>query len=87
MMPSHSLRTVDLARAVGVHPNTVRLYEQWGFIAPVPRSRSGYRQFTEQHLDQMRLARTALQWPYPGGKEPVLNLVSPDGSAAIWAAH
>lgn len=70
------LRTSDIARQIGVHPNTVRLYEEWGFIPPVPRSRSGYRMYTERHLDLMRLARTALHYPYPGGKEPVLGLVS-----------
>jgi Mn-dependent DtxR family transcriptional regulator len=26
-----TLRTNDIARAVGVHPNTVRMYEIWGF--------------------------------------------------------
>jgi DNA-binding transcriptional MerR regulator len=69
------LRTTEVARAVGVHPNTVRLYEKWGFLPPVSRTPSGYRQFTQAHIDQMRLARTALQYPYPGGKEPVLALV------------
>jgi DNA-binding transcriptional MerR regulator len=69
------LRTSDIAKSLGIHPNTVRLYEEWGFIAPVPRSRSGYRLFTPLHLEQMRLARLALQWPYPGGKEVVLDLV------------
>lgn len=74
-MAARYLRTSDIARAVGVHPNTVRLYEEWGFLPPVSRSASGYRQFTEAHLDQMRLARTALCWPYPGGKAPVVDLV------------
>lgn len=69
------LRTAEVARAVGVHPNTVRLYEAWGFLPPIPRGPSGYRLFTWEHVDQMRLARTALQWPYPGGKDPVLALV------------
>lgn len=70
-----ALRTSDVARAVGVHPNTVRLYEAWGFLPPIPRGPNGYRLFTSGHIDQMRLARTALQWPYPGGKDPVLGLV------------
>ena len=65
---SRYLRTSDLARAVGVHPNTVRLYEVWGFLPPIPRSASGYRLFTPAHLDQMRLARTALQGLWPGRK-------------------
>ena len=60
------LRTSDIARAVGVHPNTVRLYEQWGFLPSVPRNPSGYRLFTVAHLDQMRLARAALHGAWPG---------------------
>ncbi len=74
-MPKRYLRTTDIARAVGVHPNTVRLYEEWGFLPPIPRSRSGYRQFTPAHLEQMRLAKIALGWPYPGGKSLVVDLV------------
>jgi DNA-binding transcriptional MerR regulator len=62
------LYTSDIAKVVGVHPNTVRLYEEWGFLQPVPRSPSGYRLFSEAHLDQMRLARTALHGPWPGRK-------------------
>jgi DNA-binding transcriptional MerR regulator len=65
MKPGY-LRTSDIAKAVGVHPNTVRLYEEWGFLPPIPRGPSGYRLFTEEHLDQMRLARTALGDPWPG---------------------
>jgi len=66
MLPPRPLRTSDLARAVGVHPNTVRLYEAWGFLPPVPRSAGGYRLFTKVHLDQMRLARVALHGGWPG---------------------
>ncbi len=73
--PSRPLRTAEVARAAGVHPNTVRLYEQWGYLSPVPRTPSGYRQFTPMHVEQMRLARLALQWPYPGGKATLLALV------------
>jgi len=65
-MKTRYLYTSDIARAVGVHPNTVRLYEEWGFLPPIPRSPSGYRLFTEAHLDQMRLARTALGGDWPG---------------------
>jgi DNA-binding transcriptional MerR regulator len=60
---------------VGVHDNTVRIYAEKGYISPVPRTRSGYRQFTETHLDQMRLAKVILTWPFPGGKGLVLDLV------------
>jgi len=59
------LRTSDIAKAVGAHPNTVRLYEEWGLLPPIPRSPSGYRLFTERHRDQMRLAWTALHSNLP----------------------
>lgn len=72
---SKPLRTSDLARALGIHPNTVRLYEAWGFLPRIPRSASGYRLFRPEHVELLRLARTALHHPYPGGKQPVLQVV------------
>jgi DNA-binding transcriptional MerR regulator len=60
------LRTSDLARAVGTHPNTVRVYVEWGLIPPVERSPAGYRLFTQKHLDCLRLARTIYASDYPG---------------------
>jgi len=65
-MTQHYLRTSAVAKAIGVHPNTVRLYEAWGFLPAAPRSPSGYRLFTEAHLDQMRLARIATHGGWPG---------------------
>jgi DNA-binding transcriptional MerR regulator len=58
--------TSQVAKSVGVHPNTVRLYEQWGLLPVVPRSPAGYRRFTMAHLNQMRLARAALSGLWPG---------------------
>jgi DNA-binding transcriptional MerR regulator len=66
MSPRH-LRTSDIARAVGVHPNTVRLYETWGLLPSIPRAPNGYRMYTEFHLDQMRLARLAMRITRLGG--------------------
>jgi DNA-binding transcriptional MerR regulator len=65
-MPRSYIRTSEVARAAGVHPNTVRLYEEWGLIPAVPRSPSGYRLFTQAHVDHMLLARTALHGGWPG---------------------
>ena len=72
---SRDLKTLDIAKMVGVHSNTVRLYEARGFISPVPRSKSGYRLFTALHLEQMRLAHLALKWPYLGSQHIVMDLV------------
>jgi len=66
-MSRRPLRTSDVARAVGIHPNTVRLYEAWGFLPPIPRARNGYRQFTPAHLEQVRLVRLALRATWLGG--------------------
>ena len=60
------LRTSEIARIVGCHPNTVRLYEEWGYLPKIPRGRNKYRLFTEGHLDQMILAWTAFRGGYPG---------------------
>lgn len=60
------LRTSQLAKAVGVHPNTVRRYVERGFLPPVNRSPSGYRRFTERHLDCLRLTRLVFSNLYPG---------------------
>jgi DNA-binding transcriptional MerR regulator len=60
------LRTSDLARAVGVHPNTVRRYVDRGLLPPVEYSSSGYRRFTQRHLDCLRLARLVNGGTHPG---------------------
>jgi DNA-binding transcriptional MerR regulator len=82
------LYTSEVAKRVGVHPNTVRLYEAWGFLPPIPRSPSGYRLFTEAHLDQMHLARAALhgQWPGKNIRESALTLVRQAASGDLGGA-
>lgn len=54
-------QTAEVAAAIGVHPNTVRLYEKWGLISPPVRRPNGYRVFTDLHLAQFQLARLAFQ--------------------------
>ena len=56
------LRTSDLAKAVGIHANTVRRYADKGLLPPVEHSPSGYRRFTQHHLDCLR---HALDTPRP----------------------
>ena len=52
-------RTAEVANIIGIHPNTVRLYEKLGFIPNVRRRNNQYRVFTEFHIAQLRLARIA----------------------------
>src|SRR5512133_1926524 len=60
------LSTSDLARAVGIHPNTVRRYVDRGILPPVERSPSGYRRFTQRHLEDLRLAYLVYFGQFPG---------------------
>jgi DNA-binding transcriptional MerR regulator len=83
-----SFHTTEVARAVGVHPNTVRMYEQWGFLPPVKRLPNGYRVYTLYHLEQMRLARLAMHGGWPGGKirKSALELVRLSAAGDLRAA-
>lgn len=53
--------TSEVAKIIGIHPNTVRLYEEWELIPKAERKANGYRVFTDFHIEQFRLARTAFQ--------------------------
>jgi len=57
----NTYRTNEIALLTGVHPNTVRFYEEVGFITSPERLANGYRAFTELQLKQMELARLALR--------------------------
>jgi DNA-binding transcriptional MerR regulator len=87
------LRTSDLAKTVGVHPNTVRRYVDWGLLPPVERSPAGYRRFTQRHLDCLRLARQVYGSQYPGraihqsGIRIIHAAVGGDMEGALVLAH
>ncbi len=54
-------KTSEVARIIGIHPNTVRMYEELELISKPIRKDNGYRVFTDIHIDQFKLARTAFQ--------------------------
>lgn len=54
-------KTSEVARLIGIHVNTVRLYEKWQLIPKPERLENGYRVFTDLHIEQFKLARAALQ--------------------------
>ena len=87
------LRTSDLAKAVGVHPNTVRRYVDWGYLPPVERSPAGYRRFTERHLDCLRLVHLIYYRQFPGraihqsGLRIIFTTVSGDLGGALELAY
>lgn len=54
-------QTAEIAKIMGIHPNTVRLYEKLQLIPVAKRKENGYRVFTDFHIEQFRLARAALK--------------------------
>ncbi len=54
-------KTSEIAAIIGIHPNTVRLYEELELIPKPERQPNGYRIFTDFHLEQFKLARLAFQ--------------------------
>jgi DNA-binding transcriptional MerR regulator len=74
-MTTTFLRTSDLAKELGVHVNTIRIYEASGFLSEVSRGANGYRQYRAIHLEQARLAHLVLRWPYVGNKQQLIDLV------------
>ena len=53
--------TSQTAGIVGLHPNTVRKYEEWGLLKTPERKPNGYRVYTDVHIKQFELAKKALQ--------------------------
>lgn len=53
--------TAQVAKIIGIHPNTVRLYEELKLISPPGRKLNGYRMFTKFHIEQFKIARLAFQ--------------------------
>ena len=43
-------KTIDIARRIGIHVNTVRLYEKCALIPKPERLPNGYRVFTDLHI-------------------------------------
>jgi DNA-binding transcriptional MerR regulator len=74
-MAAKYLKTSDIAKALGVHVNTVRLYEEQGFLSAVPRGANGYRQYSAMNFEQAKLTHLSLRWPYLGDKTLLFELV------------
>lgn len=75
-MVARPLRTRDIARALGVHVNTIRLYEATGYLPVIPRDPNGYRHYSALHLEQARLVQLTLRWPTIGDRTLLLDLIT-----------
>ncbi|GAA0778081.1 MerR family transcriptional regulator [Clostridium subterminale] len=70
-------KTAQVAKIIGVHPNTVRMYEKLDLIPKTQRLSNGYRVFTDFHIEQFRLARTALEVEVlqSGLRKKIINII------------
>lgn len=48
----------EVAVIIGIHPSTVRLYEQLKLIPEHERLSNGYRVFTDFHIEQLKIIRS-----------------------------
>lgn len=53
--------TSTLAKEFNIHPNTVRFYEEIGFLLQIPRKENGYRIYNQIHYEQLKLIRIGLK--------------------------
>lgn len=76
-------KTSDIARKANIHPNTVRFYEQIGYISPVLRAKNGYRLFNYRHLYQVMVLRCIFfdDWPGKRLREASLKIID---SLKLW---
>lgn len=53
--------TKEPANMVGIHVNTLRFYENIGFLSKTKRKSNGYRIYTELHFEQCKVIRLAMK--------------------------
>ncbi|MDB1934650.1 MerR family transcriptional regulator [Clostridium tertium] len=73
----NTYKTSEVAKIIGIHPNTVRLYEDLELIPKANRLSNGYRIFNDYHIEQFNLARTALKVEVlqNGLRKKIINII------------
>lgn len=73
----NTYKTSEVAKIIGIHPNTVRLYEDLELIPKANRLSNGYRIFNDYHIEQFNLVRTALKVEVlqNGLRKKIINII------------
>lgn len=73
----NTYKTSEVAKIIGIHPNTLRLYEDLELIPKANRLSNGYRIFNDYHIEQFNLARTALKVEVlqNGLRKKIINII------------
>ncbi len=53
------MRIGEIAKTVGVTPDTIRYYEHEGLLPPAPRTTSGYRDYGPETVDDLQFIKKA----------------------------
>lgn len=53
------MRSEQLVQRTGVAKDTLRYYEKIGLITPPPRKPNGYRQYTHEHVNELKFIKLA----------------------------
>ena len=68
------------ARASGLSADTIRFYEKKGVLPRPPRQENGYRTYSEEHVETLRLARGLRDLGLPLGEVAEILPVAHDGT-------
>lgn len=81
------VRPIDIARKLRVSTTTLRNYEALGLTPPVPRSATGYRVYTEEHVAYFVAIREMMAgFGLAGISQMLQAVISKRTSAALWMA-
>ena len=80
-----SLKTHDLAKEIGLSTQTVRNYEQCGFIPQAERGDNGYRLYSRKHLHAIRTAQVMIKAYGWMNTQRIMQSIHQDDSASALA--
>lgn len=82
------IRPVDIARKLGISTTTLRKYEEFGLVPPVPRSTAGYRTYTREHMAYFVCVREMLPAFTTGEIVKIFKCVmAKEIDTALWIAN
>ena len=70
----------EAAEACRLPPDTIRFYERRGVLPTPPRAANGYRHYTEEHIETLRLAKGLRELGLPLAEVAPIVRVSHDGT-------
>ncbi len=74
------MKIQEAAAASRLTPHTIRYYEGKGILPRPPRGPNGYRQYTEQHVATLRLAKVLRELELPLSDVAPILLIAHDGT-------